>query len=167
MRTATMIALFAVMLAGTAFAGDSGNGCKIQGTWVGELPQQLPDGSGIYSLKFFSVSQGTGDTEGTDLTEWINPVPAPGTSWSNVRGIWKKSGPKTYSFTGTGYIYLTSTGTIVAAIRHTGTATLIDCDTMEIKESVETLDADMKPIACVPGIVLTVHRALLQEPCEP
>jgi hypothetical protein len=29
-----IFALFAVMLAGTAFVGDSGNRCKLQGTWI-------------------------------------------------------------------------------------------------------------------------------------
>ena len=104
MRIATIISLFAVMLAGTAFAGDNGNGCKLQGTWIGETPYPLPDETPMdptddasYILTFFAAYHGTGDNEGTEVLEWINPVPAPGIGWSNVGGIWKKVGPNQYS----------------------------------------------------------------------
>jgi hypothetical protein len=67
-----------------AEAGSAGNGCKLQGTWIGEAPYPLLGGAGDYNLKFFAVYHGTGDNEGTDVTEWINPVTGPGTSWSNA-----------------------------------------------------------------------------------
>ena len=101
MKIATIIALYVVLLAGTAFAGDNGNGCKLQGTWIGETPYPLPDETPMdptdneyYMLKMVNVYYGTGDNDGIAVAEWINPVPDPGTSWSNSgRGVWEKSGP--------------------------------------------------------------------------
>jgi len=61
-----------------------GNGCKLQGTWIGEVPYPLPDETPMdptddvyYMLKFFAVYHGTGDNEGTEVLEWINPVQLP------------------------------------------------------------------------------------------
>jgi hypothetical protein len=173
MRIKTIIALFVILLAGTAFAGDNGNGCKLQGTWIGELPYPLPDDTPLdptddtyYMLKFFATYHGTGDNEGTDVLEWINPVPAPGTSWSNARGIWKKSGPNTYKYTIQGHIFDAETGDILTVVRHVGTKTLTDCNTMEIISTAEYLNPDMTPIMCVPGET-TLHRVVQEEPCEP
>ena len=120
MKVKIIVTLFAVMLlAVSAFAGDNGNGCKLQGTWIGETPYALPDNTPndpsddvYYMLKFFSVFHGTGDNEGTEVTEFINPVPAPGTTWGNggARGVWEKSGSNQYKYTKFGYIYATANG---------------------------------------------------------
>jgi len=171
MRIKMIVALFAVMLAGTAFAGD--NGCKLQGTWIGETPYPLPDDTPMdptddiyYMLKFFTVYHGTGDTEGTDVIEWINPVPGPSIGWSNVRGIWKKIGPNKYSYTAIGYMFNVATGDIVQIVRHGGTKLLTDCNTMEVTSGIEYLAPDMTPLMCISG-TSTLHRIPMQEPCEP
>ena len=166
MKAKIFVMLFAVMLVGTAFAGDSGKGCKLQGTWVGELPYPLAGGSSYYMLKMFIVYTGTGDTEGTEVTEWINPVPAPGTAWSNGRGVWAKSGPHRYNYTKMVYAFNTENGDILPSIRHTGTITLTDCNTALIESVGEYLNPDMTPFMCVP-YTITIHRMLPAEPCQP
>jgi hypothetical protein len=166
MRIITIVALFAVILAGTAFAGDSGNGCKLQGTWMGEAPYPLAGGPNYYMLKMFVVYNGTGDTEGTEVSEWINPVPTPGTSWSNARGVWVKSGPHKYKYTKLGYSYDQESGDIVEVLRHTGTITITDCNTALVESSLEFSTPDMTPVMCVPYTV-TLHRMLPAEPCQP
>ena len=166
MKIATIIALFVVLLAGTAFAGDSGNGCKLQGTWTGELPYYLAGGPDLYMLKFFVTYHGTGDNEGTEVLEWINPVPVPGQSWSNMRGIWKKVGPNKYSYSGYVYGFDKATGAITAIMRHGGTILLTDCNTMEVNMTSEILAPDMTPLMCI-GSPAIFHRMLPQEPCEP
>ena len=162
MRIATIIVLFGLMLAGTAFAGDDGNGCKLQGTWIGETPYPSPDNI-QYMLKFFSVFHGTGDTVGTEVTEWINPVPDPGTAWSNPRGVWEKSGPKQYKYTKRGYIYAAANGAILVVVKHTGTFTLVDCNTLVVDTNVEYFTyPDMIPIMCQSARA-TLQRVLLEE----
>jgi hypothetical protein len=174
MRITTIIALFVILLAGTAFAGDNGNGCKLQGTWIGEIPYLLPDDTPLdptddvyYMLKLFVTYNGTGDNEGTEFMDWINPVPPPGHSWSNARGIWKKVGPNMYSWTAYGYEFDDATGDIVYILRHGGIKHLMDCNTIEATDKVEYLDSDMNPLMCIDGGTVTVHRILMQEPCEP
>jgi hypothetical protein len=71
------------------------------------------------SQHFVSL-HGTGDNEGTDVLESINPVPAPGHSWSNFRGIWQKVGRNKYSYTLYGYEFDDATGDIVLIIRQAG-----------------------------------------------
>ena len=172
MRTKIMIVLFAVLLAGTAFAGDNGNGCKLQGTWIGEVPYPLPDETPMdptddvyYMLKFFAAYHGTGDNEGTEVLEWINPVPAPGIGWSNIRGIWKKVGPNQYSYTAKGFFFNKATGAIVMVVRWGGTKHLTDCNTMEATSIIEYLTPDMTPLQCISGTGI-LQRMIPQEPCE-
>jgi len=165
MKIRILVVLIAVMLTGTAFAGDSDNGCKLQGTWTGEMPYLLAGGPDYYMLKFFTTYHGTGDNEGTEVMDWINPVPAPGTEWSNVRGVWKKVGPNKYSYTGYGYMFDKATGDVVMILRHGGIKHLTDCNTMEATSSVEYLAPDMTPLLCVGGTV-TLKRVVMQEPCE-
>lgn len=173
MKIATIIALFAVVFTGSAFAAGNGNGCKLQGTWVGETPYPLPDDTPLdssddtyYMLRFFSTFHGIGDNEGTEVAEWANAVPDPGTSWSNARGVWKKSGPNQYTYTKIGYIYDTVNGDILFAVRHAGTLTLTDCNTITVNSTVEYLLAGSTPIMCVP-LATTLHRVTIQQPCEP
>jgi hypothetical protein len=175
MRTKIFIALCAVLfVAGAVFAGDNGNGCKPNGTWIGELPYPLPDDTPLdptdndyYMLKLFAEHSGAGDNEGSTVTEWINPVTDPGTSWSNQRGVWKKSGGKKYDFSKIGYIYNNSNGEITAIYRQDGSFILTDCDTMAVSAMVEiSTYPDMIPVMCVPYEV-TLKRVLLREPCQP
>ena len=166
MKVKIMVTLFAVMLlAVSAFAGGSGNGCKLQGTWIGETPYPNPDGS-YYNLRFFITINGTGDNEGTAVTEWVNPIPDPGTSWSNVKGIWEKSGPNRYEVMKIGHIYNNQSGNIMFVIRHRDTVNLTDCNTGKASVAVEYLSyPDMEPIMCIP-MEVTIHRVLMQEPCQ-
>jgi hypothetical protein len=164
MRMTIVIALFAFVLAGTAFAGDSNNGCKVQGTWIGETPYPLPS-SGYYMLKFVITYQGTGDTEGTVRMEFANPIPMPGTLWSSAaHGVWAKTGPNTYKYTELGFIYDAMTGEILTIVRHIGRATIKTCNEAEFTGTTEYLNPDYTPQypGCIP-ITGLVHRVLLQE----
>jgi len=168
MRAKIIVVFFVVLfVAGTVFAGDNANGCKLQGTWIGETPYPLAGGPELYMLKLFFIYHGTGDNEGTVAMDFINPVPAPGHSWSNGRGIWKKVGPNKYSYTMDVYEFDVATGDIFGIGRHVGIANLKDCNTIELNTSFEVLVApDMTPAGCS-GIALAIHRMLPQEPCAP
>ena len=176
MKVKIMVTLFAVMLlAVSAFAGDSSKVCKLQGTWIGEFPYALPDNTPndpsddvYYMLKFFSVFHGTGDNGGTEVTEFINPVPAPGTTWGpSARGVWEKSGPNQYKYTKWGHIYATANGTILMVVKHTGTFALTDCNTLRANTEVEYLSyPDMTSLMCTAGEV-TLKRVVLEDGCQP
>jgi hypothetical protein len=152
-----------------AEAGDSINGCKVQGVWIGESPYPLPGGSAYYNLMFFATFHGSGDNDGTGVINFINPVPDPGTVWSaaGARGVWAKSGPNTYDYSAVGYIYETGTGTILTIVKHRGTDTLTDCNTIVSTSTVEYVDANtMEPFLCVP-LTVTLKRMLMHEACQP
>ena len=148
MRKATIIALFAVMLAGTAFTGDNGNGCKLQGTWIFDTPWVAGDGSGDYTLKTFITfnGNGTGDDDGTLELDYANPWPGSGLLWTINRGVWKKSGGNNYKYTY--YVALADEmGTVYGTLRHNGTATLQDCNTLYIvEESILVDPVTLEPI---------------------
>jgi hypothetical protein len=169
MRTKTVVLVFAVLLVATVFAGDNdkGHGCKLQGTWSGEFLYPLAGGPDYYWFKYFVTYHGTGDNEGTEVMDWINPVPAPGHKWSNGRGVWKKIGPNKYSWTAYVYEFDEQTGDIIYILRHGGIKHLTDCNTMEATDIIEYLAPDGTPLMCVDGGIATVHRMLVQEPCEP
>jgi hypothetical protein len=166
MKIITVVALFAVLLAGTAFAGDNGNGCKLQGTWTAEVQYPHPTNeSGWYWLKFFATYHGTGDNEGTWAVDWINPVPFPGQAWSNGRGIWKKVGPNKYSYTALVHGFDTTTGDTRGGMRWAGIMELTACNTINVTGSWQGFDPDMIPeTPCYPAI-FTLHRMLPEEPC--
>ncbi len=148
MRITLVVALFAVVLAGTAFAGDSGNGCKLQGSWLGRIPT-----GGIYIVTY----HGTGDNEGTDDLEWITGSPTLfgvfpyATSVSSNRGVWAKAGPNKYDFTLL-QVGLNADQNIEYIARYSGTKILTDCNTMEVRIlAVEILSPeDLQPLACIP-----------------
>jgi hypothetical protein len=149
-----------------AAAGNSGNGCKLQGAWIGEALYPLPGNPG-FMLKFFMTYHGTGDNDGTATLEWINPRPDPGTSWSNARGVWAKSGPNTYQYNFFAFSVDDGTGTILGVSRHAGTATLTDCNTIAVTGSYELLDpVTMHQLLCIPEAPI-IRRILMQGPCNP
>jgi hypothetical protein len=147
--------------------------CKLPGTWIGETPYPLPDGTPLdptddtyYMLRFFATYHGMGNNGGPSVTEWINPVPDPGTSWSNVRGVWEKSGFRKYEYTKIGHIFDSENGNIIFVVRHRGTITLTDCNTAEITSTIEYLSyPDMVSLMCVPADV-TIHRVVMQDACQ-
>jgi hypothetical protein len=147
MRIITVVALFAVMLAGTAFAGDNGNGCKLIGTWIGETPYPLLDNPD-FVLKFWLTYIGTGDNEGTEIVEWINFPHAPEVVYIGPRGVWQKSGPNKYDYTMLSFSSDLTTGQILFPVQRTsGTKTLTGCNTMEATLVYEFLDpVTMEPI---------------------
>ncbi|MBN1567847.1 MAG: hypothetical protein JXA73_08355 [Acidobacteria bacterium] len=169
MRKATIIALFCLMLTGIAIAGDSGNGCKLQGTWIGEVPMPPftnPDGS-VFMSTFMVTYHGTGDNKGTEVVEWINLPPGflpKGVSASMERGVWEKSGPNRYDYTTLVYRIWDATGQIVLILRASGTKILIDCDTMSLETTYEFLLPDGTIIGCSSGIVEgSIHRMRVQK----
>jgi len=136
MKAKTIIVFFVVLfVAGTVFAGDNGNGCKLQGIWMVDVQWAAGDGSGNYTLKSFYAfhGNGTGDNDGTIELEYENPWPGSGLLWTINRGVWKKSDGNNYKYTY--YVALADEmGTIYGALRHNGTATLQDCNTLYIVE---------------------------------
>ncbi len=143
----------------------AGNGCKLQGTWIGESPYPLPDNPD-FKLRFLATYHGEGDNEGTDVAEWANLPTAPGTSVTSSRGNWEKSGPNTYKYTMMGFLVDSATGTVLSVSRNSGTKTLVDCNTMVVTCAVEYLDPEtMEPLMCVPSTA-TLKRILIQEPCQ-
>jgi hypothetical protein len=151
MRVVTIFGLFAVLLMGTAFAGDSEKGCKLQGVWT----------TGVASDWFLSTFtfQGTGDNEGTyvmeiinDLGGWLalplefgNPLGEiiPNARYTVRPGIWTKTGPKTYQTKAQGYVvqrtemFGTYVDSVAVVFLDKLTITLKDCNTAEAV--VETL----------------------------
>jgi hypothetical protein len=162
MKAKIFVALFAIMLAGTAFAGDSGNGCKLQGTWLYNASTPLVD-----NLRFWATYNGTGDNDGTEIVEYIN-YPQNFVSYSTARGVWKKSGPNKYDYTMIDFLIYRETGEIVTVTRYTGTKTMIDCNTIEGTIWSEALDPDtMEPnTPPVYGGTGIGHRILLQKPAQ-
>jgi hypothetical protein len=168
MRITTIIVLFGVLLAGTAFAGDNGNGCKLQGTWLWEMSYPLP-GFPDFMLKFWATYIGTGDNEGAEIVEWINLPGSPDISYSTARGVWKKSGPNEYDYTMIGFGTDVETGTVFLVQRSSGKKTLTGCNKMEATSVFEFLDPDtMEPMGPpVDGGSATATRVLLQKPDQP
>jgi hypothetical protein len=169
MKVKIIVTLFAVMvLAVSAFAGDSGNGCKLQGTWLWATPYPVP-GNPDFILKFWATYIGTGDNEGTELVEWIN-YPAPlASSLIGPRGVWAKAGPNKYDYTMIGFVSQKETGTIEQLVVHKGTKTLTGCNTMTATDVIQYFNPDtMEPIT--PPIDLgsagIASRVLLQKPSE-
>ena len=166
MRTKTIIALFFVMLVGTAFADDNGNGCKPQGTWINDILWPAGDGSGNYTLKlFYTFHDGTGDNDGTIELDYANPWPGSDLLWTINRGVWKKSGGNTYKFTY--YVALADeAGNIYGILRHDGTATLQDCNTMFIVECFVVVDPEtLEPLMDYGGAEGTMQRMTLKGSC--
>jgi len=160
MRITTIIALFAVLLAGTAFAGDNdkGQGCKLQGTWL------YVTSAYVENLRLWATYNGTGDNDGTEIVEYIN-YPQNVVSYSTARGVWKKSGPNKYDYTMIDFLFLRETGELLAVTRYTGTKTMTDCSTIEATSWVEALDPDTMEPMMEPFYMgtSTGHRILLQE----
>jgi len=163
--------LLAVVLAGTAFAGDSGKGCKLQGTWLWEFPFPLPWDEN-FAFKYLVTYMGAGDNEGTDITEPLNSdfFYGPDLSLSSSHGIWVKSGPGQYDYTVVAYVADRASGTIVAGSMTSGTKILTGCNTAEATAvTIPLIPGTMEP---VPGAEPTFvgsgvgHRLLLQKPIQ-
>jgi hypothetical protein len=163
MKTKTIILLFVVvLLVGTAFAGDSPNGCKLQGTWYGVIP-----GAGAFVVQY----HGTGDNNGTDDTEWVkldDALLGMGISRaSNSRGVWTKTAPNIYNSTLLTFWY-DADGQIAMITRAHGTKLLTDCDTMEYKGTfIEVLDFDMNVLYWYPDPSIGEVRRVLPGDCCP
>ena len=67
---------------------NSGNGCKLQGTWIAQWSQ--------YGIKYFITFIGAGANEGTVILEWIGDVAPGGLSISGARGVFGVSGNGTH-----------------------------------------------------------------------
>jgi hypothetical protein len=126
-----------------------------------------PDGSGLYVLKMFVTFDGTGDTQGRVVVDYVNPWPGPDFLWSTGRGVWAKSGPNTYSYTF--YVFgSNTTGVVFGANRHSGTITLTDCNTAEYRGTFHLVNPDLEPVGGLCSAAqLTFRRILMQEPCQP
>ncbi len=146
------------------FAGDSGNGCKLQGSWLGEVTLLNSD----VTVKFVSTYFGTGDNNGTEEVAFINMPPVfPGTSYRGDHGVWTKSGPNRYDFTELAFIVNDATNAVILVQRASGTKILTDCDTLTADATLEYLDpATMEPIPgwTMPAPAATAKRMHVQQP---
>jgi hypothetical protein len=168
MKITTIIALFVVLLAGSAFVGDKDNGCKLQGTWMGETPYPLP-GNPDFILRFMATYHGTGDNEGTEVIHYFNlPTNLPTEAkFGDSRGVWAKTGPNTYDYTLV-TVVVDDLGNVVGIARNSGTKKLTNCNSMEATSNIQYLDPEtMSPIPgmCFPGTA-TAQRITLHQPCE-
>jgi hypothetical protein len=161
-RITTIIALFDVLVVGSAFAGDNGNGCKLQGTWHGVSP-----GVGSFVVQY----HGTEDNTGTDDTEWIkidDALLAMGlVRASYSHGIWTKTGRNTCN--SVLLTFYNADGQIAWIGRSHGVKKLIDCNTMEYTGTfTEILNPDMSVAYCYendPTVVTEVRRMVLEDFC--
>ena len=167
MRAKIFIALCAVLfVAGTVFAGDNGNGCKLQGTWISDGPFPAGDGSGDYTLKQFTTfyGNGTGDNDGTLQLDYANPWPGEGLLWTINRGVWKKSGGNSYKTR----VYCSladEMGNIYGIVRYDGTVTIQDCNTLHIANVGVLVDPEtLEPIMPFGSGGFTARRMTLPEP---
>jgi len=109
---------------------DDDRRCKLQGTWI--YSYELPYGMGIARVSM--TINGTGDNSGTMEWDFIapssHPEVCPSCYWTSSRGVWEKSGPKTYDFTAQSFYVENGVATI--AFLSEGTITLMECSTAEI-----------------------------------
>jgi hypothetical protein len=99
--------------------------CKLQGTWI------LGDLADPFSLMI--TYQGTGDNEGTEAMEFvrtIEPLP-PDTRLTGFRGVWVKSGHRSYDYATQGYFVGLDNQQVYLVMIIRGTITLTSCNTME------------------------------------
>ena len=161
MRKATIIALFAVMLAGMAFAGNSGNGCKLEGTWYGE-----DFFMGSFNVQFHGEGNSTGalHMEITKFNDVFHQLWPDLTGVSHLLGNWKQTGGNSYSFVRQQTWYIS--GVAVGFSRVYGTMRFTDCNTLESRYTYFenfTMDMDLieafplDPEAYPPGVA---HRLL-------
>jgi hypothetical protein len=106
--------------------------CKLQGlegTWIYSF--ELPYGAG--SAKALVTINSTGYNKGTIDWEFIapssHPADCPDCYWSSARGVWKKTGRKTYEFTTQGFYVVD--GATTFTILNEGTIALTGCNTAE------------------------------------
>ncbi len=150
MKITAISVLVVLMLAGMAFAGDEGNGCKLEGTWIVGGPNDWWLTTETFQGKGDNISTFLYESA-TDLGGWFalppgvgNPV---GVQIPNARvtlrnGIWAKTGPNTYKTRSQGYVvqkidFYGITVEIPALVfLDTQTITLKDCNTAEL--AVET-----------------------------
>ncbi|RQV97144.1 hypothetical protein EH220_04955 [bacterium] len=156
--------VLALSIPSSLVAGNSGKACKLQGTWLWEFPyEDLGPG---FVLKTWASYFGTGDNEGTDISEYINfPDIFPDFSISTTRGVWTKKGPNTYDFSILEFWVHRASGSVILVYRYSGTKTMIDCNTLESTVFVESLDPDtMEPLnEPYEGLSGTAHRVVLRE----
>jgi hypothetical protein len=160
-------ALLALPLWQKAEAGDSGNGCKLQGSWLGRLPT---------GETYIVTYHGTGANEGTDDLEWITGSPTffgmfpNATSASANRGVWAKTGPNKFDFTLL-QVGLNANQQVEYIAQYSGTKILTDCNTMEVRTTaIEILSpADLQPLVCIPmdpsAPPTIAHRIALRGTC--
>ena len=104
-------------------------GCKLEGTWIWDFEKG----------KWLTTFNGTGN-KGTMVMDYIGGVMewCPGCYWSSYRGVWEKSGRKTYDWTFQGYLVdgdglVTGVpGSVIAVPLNHGTITLTECNTAEL-----------------------------------
>lgn len=164
MRIITVVALFAVLLAGTAFAGDTGNGCKLEGTWYGEDYFM-----GSFAIQYHGEGNSTGTLhmEMTKFNDVFHQLWIDLTGVSHLLGNWKQKGDKSYSFVRQQTWYIS--GAAVGISRVHGTMRFTDCNTLESRYTYFenfTMDMDlyeefpMDPEAYPPAVA---HRLLFKD----
>jgi hypothetical protein len=141
---------------------DGNSRCKLQGTWIWDFDWG----------KWLITFNGMGDNQGTMDVEFIGPVMewCPGCYWSSCRGVWEKTGPKTYDYTYQSYLVdggglVTGVlGSAVAVPLNHGTITLTECNTAEIEGEADVFWYGTEIIAWELEYQDVMKRLMLHQP---
>jgi len=141
-------------------AENSGNGCKLQGTWLADWP--------VYGITFFITHHGTGANDGTSDAEWITvTTPAPGISISGARGVWAKSGPNTFDLTLRTFFTVGPQGNIAYMGKFIGAITLTDCNTYSWAGITEYWEPGATEPFMLDPAAGSAQRMVQEEPFQP
>ena len=159
---ATLILMFAApVLAGKGARAD----CKLLGSWIGY------DAGG--SAWWMSTADGQNASRGTLNLEVPGSVlffSPPATSVTELRGVWEKTGKKTYDWTVVGFPYDEVAATVVLAKLSGKDTVSEDCNTLYVTDVVMEVfeaDADLNsdtPISIETFLPHEGHRIMLDLP---
>ena len=165
MRKVLLVVVLA--LAATVSYAGSPESCDLHGTWIGEVDPSAGGG------KFFVTYHGRTRNEGTTELQFLD-IPADldglfplAERYSPSKGIWKKTGRRTYVYTMVTY-GVDANNTTYYSVENTGTLTISeDCQSAVVEACVEYILPDGTPFLCLCGLEATETRLEIQEPCTP
>jgi len=166
-RISLAAALAVVMFGVPAMAAS--NECGRVGTW---------HGMGDTGFTWMAVdSPGQDATNGQITLEWVMIDPTLGGFFTdavrvtNGLGVWKKVNQHMYQYTWIAY-GLAADGSLVFTGRASGTASMVDCDHIDLTYVVEfwlpgdDISTD-PPFFCAPGTAQETRMSLVQASCAP
>jgi len=169
MKFSIAIATILLMFTAPVFAGEeSGADCKLLGSWIGY------DVGG--SAWWMSTADGQNASRGTLNLEVPGSVlffSPPATSVTELRGVWEKTGNKTYDWTVVGFPYDEVAATVVLAKLSGKDTVSEDCNTLYVTDVVmEVFEADADLNSDTPFLTLPFpdhagYRIMLNLPVLP